>query len=192
MIISILNCDKEYGIGKKNGLLFNLKEDMRYFRNTTLNHVVAMGENTLLSFPNQKPLKNRTNIVLSQDVTHNYDGVINVHTFDDFLKKVNEFAKNEDVFIIGGASMYRQCLEYVDYVYLTKVDAVGGAEVFFVNIDANENFEIVSESEPVQDGDYQIKFVIYRNKNKKMIDQNSLVEFFFFWEYNNLTAEFGL
>ena len=56
MIISILNCDKEYGIGKKNGLLFELKEDMRYFRKTTLNHVVAMGENTLLSFPNQKPL----------------------------------------------------------------------------------------------------------------------------------------
>ncbi len=169
MIISILNCDKEYGIGKKNGLLFNLKEDMRFFRTTTLNHVVAMGENTLLSFPGQKPLKNRTNIVLSQDITHNYEGVINVHTFEDFLRKVNEFAKSEDVYIIGGASMYRQTLEYVDYVYLTKVDAIGGAEVFFVNIDENENFEVVSESEPIQDGDYIIKFVTYRNKNKKII-----------------------
>ncbi len=169
MIISILNCDKEYGIGKKNGLLFSLKEDMRYFRNTTLNHVVAMGENTLLSFPGQKPLKNRVNIVLSQDPTHNYEGVINVHTFDDFLKKVNEFAKKEDVYIIGGASMYRQTLEYVDYVYLTKVDAIGGAEVFFVNIDEDPRFEIISESEPLQDGDYKIKFVTYRNKSKKQI-----------------------
>lgn len=169
MIISILNCDKEYGIGKKNGLLFSLKEDMRYFRTTTLNHVVAMGENTLLSFPGQKPLKNRKNIVLSQDVSHNYEGVENVHTFEEFLKLVNQYAKNEDVFIIGGASMYRQTLEYVDYVYLTKVDAVGGAEVFFVNIDENPNFEIVSESAPIQDGDYQIKFVIYKNKNKKSI-----------------------
>ena len=170
MIISILNCDKEYGIGKKNGLLFSLKEDMRYFRNTTLNHVVAMGENTLLSFPGQKPLKNRVNIVLSQDPTLNYEGVINVHTFDDFLKKVNEFANKEDVYIIGGASMYRQTLEYVDYVYLTKVDAIGGAEVFFVNIDANKDFEIISESEPIQDDEYQIKFVIYKNTNKKKID----------------------
>ena len=169
MIISILNCDKEYGIGKKNGLLFSLKEDMRYFRTTTLNHVVAMGENTLLSFPGQKPLKNRKNIVLSQDASHNYEGVENVHTFEEFLKLVNQYAKNEDVFIIGGASMYRQTLEYVDYVYLTKVDAVGGAEVFFVNIDENPNFEIVSESAPIQDGDYQIKFVIYKNKNKKSI-----------------------
>lgn len=169
MIVSILNCDKEYGIGKKNGLLFNLKEDMRYFRNTTLNHVVAMGENTLLSFPGQKPLKNRTNIVLSADPTHNYEGVINVHTFEDFLQEMKRHSQNEDVYVIGGASMYRQTLEYVDFVYLTKVDAIGGAEVFFVNIDENPDFEIVSESEPVQDGEYQIKFVIYRNKNKKSI-----------------------
>ncbi len=170
MIISILNCDKEYGIGKKNGLLFQLKEDMRFFRETTKNHVVAMGENTLLSFPGSKPLKNRINIVLSQDSTHNYEGVINVHTFEEFLKTINEYSKNEDVYIIGGASIYRQTLEYVDLVYLTKVDAVGGAEVFFVNIDAREDFEIVSESEQVQDGDYQIRFVTYRNKCKKSIN----------------------
>ena len=170
MIISILNCDKEYGIGKKNGLLFQLKEDMRFFRETTKNHVVAMGENTLLSFPGSKPLKNRINIVLSQDPTHNYEGVINVHTFEEFLRTINEYSKNEDVYIIGGASIYRQTLEYVDLVYLTKVDAIGGAEVFFVNIDAREDFEIVSTSDPVQDGDYQIRFVTYRNKNKKLIN----------------------
>ena len=95
MIISILNCDKEYGIGKKNGLLFNLKEDMRFFRTTTLNHVVAMGEKTLLSFPGSKPLKNRINIVLSADTTHNYEGVINVHTFEDFLNVIKEYAQKE-------------------------------------------------------------------------------------------------
>ena len=169
MIISILNCDKEYGIGKKNGLLFSLKEDMAFFRRTTLNHVVAMGENTLLSFPNQKPLKNRINIVLSADKDHNYEGVVNVHSFEEFLKIVAKYAQNEDVYIIGGASMYRQTLEYVDFVYLTKVDAIGGAEVFFVNIDEDPRFEIISESEPLQDGDYKIKFVTYRNKNKKQI-----------------------
>ena len=169
MIISILNCDKEYGIGKKNGLLFTLKEDMAFFRKTTLNHVVVMGENTLLSFPGSKPLKNRTNVVLSADPTHNYEGVVNVHSFEELLKKMNEYSKTEDVFVIGGASMYRQTLEYVDYVYLTKVDAIGGAEVFFVNIDENKDFEIVSESETIRDGDYDIKFVVYRNKNKKSI-----------------------
>ena len=169
MIISILNCDKEYGIGKRNGLLFNLPKDMKYFRETTLNHVVCMGENTLLSFPNEKPLKNRTNIVLSQDPTHNYEGVINVHTFDEFLKVIKEYSIKDDVYVIGGASIYRQTLPYVDLVYLTKVNAVGGAEVFFVNLDENKDFQLVKESEPILDEDLEIKFTIYKNNNKKEI-----------------------
>ena len=169
MIISILNCDIKWGIGKRNGLLFNLPLDMKFFRETTKGHVVCMGENTLLSFPGSKPLKNRTNIVLSQDVSHNYEGVINVHTFEEFLTKIKEYSENDDVFVIGGASIYRQTLPYVDYVYLTKVDAIGGAEVFFVNIDADENFEIIKESDTIQDGDYDIKFVTYKNKNKQII-----------------------
>ena len=169
MIISILNCDKEFGIGKRNGLLFSLPLDMKFFRETTLNHFVAMGENTLLSFPNSKPLKNRTNIVLSADPTHNYEGVINIHSFDEFVKTMVEKAKTEDVFVIGGASIYNQTLPYVDYVYLTKVDADGGAEVFFTNLDELPEFELVKESEPVMDGDIQIRFLTYKNNNKRHI-----------------------
>ena len=169
MIISILNCDKKFGIGKRNGLLFSLPLDMKFFRETTLNHVVCMGENTLLSFPNSKPLKNRTNIVLSQDPTRNYEGVINVHTFEDFLRKIKEYAVDDTVFIIGGASIYRQTLPYVDQVYLTKVNADGGAEVFFVNLDEEKDFSLVKESEPVMDGDLEIKFTVYQNNNKKEI-----------------------
>ena len=169
MIISILNCDKKWGIGKKNGLLFTLKEDMKFFRETTLNHVVAMGENTLLSFPGSKPLKNRTHIVLSADPTHNYEGVINVHSFNDFLKVIKEKSLNEDVYIIGGASIYNQTLPYVDLVYLTKVDEDGGAEVFFTNLDELDNFEIIKESEVIKDGEHDIRFLTYKNNNKKEI-----------------------
>lgn len=169
MIISILNCDKKFGIGKKNGLLFSLPLDMKFFRETTKGHVVAMGENTLLSFPGSKPLKNRTHIVLSKDESHNYDGVINVHTFEDFLKKIEEHSSKEDVYIIGGASIYNQTIEYVDEVLLTKVNADGGAEVFFHNVDEDENFECVEESEPVLDGEIEIKFTKYLNRKKKQI-----------------------
>ena len=169
MIISILNCDIKYGIGKRNGLLFSLPKDMKFFRETTLNHVVCMGENTLLSFPNSKPLKNRTNIVLSQDPTHNYEGVINVHTFEDFLRKMKEYSENDVVFVIGGASIYRQTLPYVDQVYLTKVNAIGGAEVFFVNLDEHLDFQLIKESEPEMDGELEIKFTVYQNINKKEI-----------------------
>ena len=169
MIISILNCDKKFGIGKRNGLLFSLPKDMKFFRETTLNHVVCIGENTLLSFPGSKPLKNRTNIVLSQDPTHNYEGVINVHTFEDFLREMKKYAERDIVFVIGGASIYRQTLPYVDEVYLTKVNADGGAEVFFVNLDEEKDFELVKESAPEMDGDLEIKFTVYRNNNKKEI-----------------------
>ena len=169
MIISILNCDKEYGIGKRNGLLFSLPKDMKFFRETTLNHVVCMGENTLLSFPGAKPLRNRVNVVLSQDHTHNYEGVINVHSFEDFLRKMKEYSLKDDVFVIGGASIYRQTLPYVDEVYLTKVNAIGGAEVFFVNLDEHPDFKLIKESAPEMDGDLEIKFTVYQNINKKEI-----------------------
>ena len=169
MIISILNCDKKFGIGKKNGLLFSLPKDMKFFRETTKGHVVCMGENTLLSFPGSKPLKNRTNIVLSQDPTHNYEDVVNVHSFEEFLRKMKEYETSDTVFVIGGASIYRQTLPYVDEVYLTKVNADGGAEVFFVNLDENPDFECIDEGTPVMDGDLEIRFTTYKNKNKKEI-----------------------
>jgi len=169
MIITILNADKNFGIGKRNGLLFSLPLDMKYFRETTKGHVVCMGENTLISFPGSKPLKNRTNIVLSQDPTHNYEGVVNVHSFEEFLQKIKEYSKDEDVYIIGGASIYRQTLPYVDEVLLTKVDADGGAEVFFPNLDIDPNFQCVDEGTPQMDGDISIRFTRYINNNKKAI-----------------------
>lgn len=169
MIISILSADNKWGIGKRNGLLFSLPLDMKFFRTTTSGHVVAMGENTLLSFPNSKPLKNRTHIVLSADPTHNYEDVINVHTFEDFLKTIKEKALNEDVYIIGGASIYNQMIPYVDKVLLTKVNEDGGAEVFFHNLDEDSNFECVEEGEPLIDNGHEIRFTTYVNKNKKSI-----------------------
>lgn len=164
MIISILSVDKKYGIGKNNDLLFHLPIDMNFFRETTRGHMVFMGENTLLSFPNSKPLKNRINVVLSQDKTHNYEGCENVHDFDEFIKKLQENGRISDVFVIGGASIYRQTLPYVDKVLLTKVDADGGATVFFPNLDEDPNFECIDKGSPIQDGDYIIRFTTYIRK----------------------------
>lgn len=169
MIISILNADKNFGIGKKNGLLFDLPLDMKFFRETTKGHTVCMGENTLLSFPGSKPLKNRLNIVLSKETNYEYDNVINVHDFDSFLRIIKEKSMNEDVYIIGGASIYRQTLPYVDKVLLTKVNADGGAEVFFPNLDEDPSFECIDEGTPLMDGDIEIRFTTYINLNKKEI-----------------------
>lgn len=163
-VISILNCDKNYGIGKRNGLLFRLPKDMAFFRSSTLGHVCAMGENTLLSFPNQKPLPKRTSIVLSQDPTHNYEGVVNVHSFEEFLRAIEEYKAKDDVFIIGGASIYRQTLPYVDEVWLNKVDADGEAEVFFVNMEEEKDFVLVSKGEVIEDNGYFTSLHIYQRR----------------------------
>ena len=166
-LIEILNCDKRYGIGKKNGLLFRQPKDMAYFRSTTLGHCVVMGENTLLSFPNSKPLPKRKNIVLSQDETHEYEGVINVHSFEDFLSKIKEELEHDDVYVIGGASIYRQMLPYCDKVLLTKIDADGEAEVFFENLDKTPSFSLKSQSEWEEDNGNMICFCEYVNLQKK-------------------------
>ena len=162
-IIEILNADRNFGIGKRNGLLFHLPLDMAFFRKTTSGHVVVMGENTLLSFPGGKPLKNRTNIVLSADPTHNYNNVLNVHSLDQLYELLDYCLKEEDVYIIGGASIYRQLLPYTNEVLLTKVDADGEAEVFYENLDKREGFSLVEEGEPLNDNGIDIRFCKYVN-----------------------------
>ena len=166
-LIEILNCDKKYGIGKRNGLLFSLPLDMKFFAKTTTGHTVALGENTLLSFPNSKPLKNRKHIVISANPNSNYENVINVHTFDDFKAIIKKELELDDVYIIGGASIYNSMLPYVDEVILNKVNEDGGAEVFFNNIDENPDFKLESKNEVIIDNGLETQVHIYKNINKK-------------------------
>lgn len=160
-MIAILHADKEWGIGKKNGLMFNLPIDMKFFRSTTSGKVVCMGYNTLLSLPNAKPLKNRINIVLCEDGI-NIEGCICVHGVNELLNEVKKFSP-DDVFVIGGASVYKTLLPYCSKVLVTKVDAVGGADVFFPNLDKDDNFVLKNQSEPLNDNGYTIRFTEYKN-----------------------------
>ena len=164
---AILHCDSKWGIGKKNDLMFRLPKDMKYFRETTLNKVVVMGSNTLLSFPNQKPLKNRTNIVLWPNGDENKakeDGFIMVQSLDELFREIKKY-NTDDIFVIGGAMMYHTMLPYCKKVYLTKVESDGGAEVFFDNLDKLENWKMIKESDPEDDNGYTIRFTIYENSS---------------------------
>lgn len=168
-IIAILHADSHWGIGKKNDLMFHLPKDMAFFRTTTKGHTIAMGENTLKSFPNSQPLKNRINIVLSKKEEHPFDNVINVHTFENFLNVIKQHAMTNDVYVVGGASIYKQMLPYCDEVLLTKVYADGQAEVFFPNLDEDKNFKLIKASDIQEDNGYQIQFTTYQNLNKTEI-----------------------
>ena len=164
MITAIVHVDKEWGIGKGNDMMFSLPKDMKLFRETTTGNTVVMGGNTLRSFPNQKPLKNRVNIVLSRGQVR--DDCIIVRSYEE-LKNELKARKNEEIFIIGGGEVYKELLPYCDRALVTKVDAVGGAEVFFPNLDEMENFVCVNEGEPIEDNGHIIRFTTYVNKAPK-------------------------
>ena len=158
---AIVAVDKKWGIGKNNDLLFSIPADMKFFRSTTLNKIVVMGGNTLRSFPNGNPLKNRINIVLSRTIERQDCTVVKSYT--DLLRELKKYPTDE-IYIIGGASVYKEMLPYCDEVLVTKVDADGNADVFFENLDNRDDFSLISESEKIEDNGHVIKFTTYKNK----------------------------
>lgn len=162
---AIVAVDTKWGIGKKNDLLFILPADMKYFRETTLNKVVVMGSNTLKSFPGGKPLKNRTNIVLFPGGEKRDDCLV-VDSLEE-LKQVLQNYNSDDVFIIGGAMFYKTMLPYCSEVLVTKVDADGGAEVFYENLDELPNWSCTWQSDVQETNGYNIRFTVYKNSQIK-------------------------
>ena len=158
---AIVVVDRNWGIGKKNDLLFRLPADMKHFREVTAGKTVVMGSNTLLSFPEGKPLKNRTNIVLWPGGEKREDCVV-VGSLEELFSEVKKYPQ-EDVFVVGGAMMYRTLLPYCDEAIVTKADADGGAEVFFENLDKLENWQIEHETSPQEENGVRFSYIDYVN-----------------------------
>ena len=142
----IVNADKNWGIGRENQLLVHIPNDMKMFRQTTTGKVVVMGRKTLESFPNGMPLPKRTNIVLTTDQDYDGRGAIVVHSEDELFEELKQYA-DEDIFIIGGESIYRMMLPYCDTAYVTRLDYAYDADTYFPDLDARKEWEIVKESE---------------------------------------------
>lgn len=159
MIKAIVCVDKNWAIGKDNDLLFHLKKDMKFFKDTTMYSIVVMGENTMKSLPGGKPLKDRINIVLCPE-GREYPGFVCFHDFDKLVKQLQ--ALTCDIYVIGGGMLYNSMLPYYEEVYVTKVKADGGGTVFFPNLDDSPNFAISEMSEEIEDGKYLINFCTYK------------------------------
>ena len=152
--------DKNWGIGKDNNLLDHIPEDMKFFRETTIGKAVIMGKNTLLSFPNQKPLPNRENIVL----THSDLDIEDIEIFDD-LKAAISFARelfeDDEIFVIGGESVYRQALPLCKKAYITKIDKEYEADRFMPNLDEDGAWKIANERKETTAKGIDITFTLY-------------------------------
>ena len=142
----IVAVDKNWAIGNKGKLLVSIPEDMKFFRETTTNNVVIMGKNTLLSFPNGLPLKNRVNIVLTSDKNFTAKDAIIVHDMEEALSELKKY-NTENVYVIGGSSVYEQMLEYCDTAYVTYIDYSYEADRHFPNLDKNPEWKLTEESE---------------------------------------------
>ena len=150
----------DLGIGKDGKLLFHIKEDMAWFRSHTLHNVVVMGRKTLESFPNSKPLKNRTNIVLTHNKDYKVEGAVVVHSLDELHEELKKYP-TDDIYICGGQKIYEQLLDECDTAHITKIDFEYDADAYFPNLDADPRWQITADSEEQTYFDLEYVFVIY-------------------------------
>lgn len=141
----IVSADKNWGIGSKNQLLVRIPDDMRYFREMTLGKAVVMGRKTKESLPGGI-LQGRANIVLAHDAGYQAGGAVTVHSLDELHLELRKYA-TEDVFVIGGESVYRQLLGECDTAYVTKIDFSYSADSYFPDLDKQEGWKLAEESE---------------------------------------------
>ena len=156
----IVAADKNWAIGKNNKLLVSIPQDMKFFRETTTGKVVVMGRKTLESFPGGQPLKKRVNIVLTSDKNYHVNVADIVHSIDALLEELKKYPA-EDIYVIGGESIYRQLLPYCDKAYVTKIEHAYDADTFFPNLDEDPQWRMTKTSDEQTYFDLEYEFTIY-------------------------------
>lgn len=160
---AIVVVDVNWAIGYEGDLLFSLPTDMHRFRSLTLGGTVILGRRTLDSFPGGKPLPKRRNIVITRNAELTAEGAEIVPTPDAALSLAGG-VEAEDLWVIGGGSVYAALLARCKRVYLTKVDtAAPNADTFFPNLDKLPGWEIEHTSEPVTENGVTYRFIDYVN-----------------------------
>ncbi|CDD63479.1 dihydrofolate reductase [Firmicutes bacterium CAG:882] len=152
--------DANWAIGYKNELLVKIPNDQKWFQKITTGKVVVMGRKTMETFPNGMPLKNRTNIVLTGDRALRVKDAELVYGIEELLDKLKQY-NTEDVYVIGGESVYEELLPYCDTAYITKIDYTYQADRYFPNLDNDADWHIESESEEQTYFDLEYYFVKY-------------------------------
>ena len=161
-ITIIVAIAKNNAIGKNNDLLWHLPTDMKFFKETTEGHCIITGRKNYFSIPKKfRPLKNRTNIIVTRDknLSINEDIIIS-HSIEDAIEKAKKIEKKE-IFIIGGGEIYKQSLKYANKLYITEVDTIfEDADTFFPEINkVDYKIELISEHKKDEKHkfDFQIK-----------------------------------
>ena len=159
MIVAV---DNRWGIGKNGDLLLSIPEDMQYYRATTRGKAVVMGYTTLLSLPGSKPAPARLNLVLADIPGLRVPGAVVCGSMEQLLALIGGF-ESDEVFNVGGGSMYRQLLPYCHAAHITKMRFDGAADTYITNLDELPEWHVESESDLMDYDGMKFSFVVYRN-----------------------------
>ncbi len=158
--------DNNWAIGWKGQLLVRIPNDHKQFRQETMGKIVVYGRKTLETFPQGMPLEGRVNIILSKTPDYQVKGAQVVASVDALLEKLRAYP-SKDVYVIGGASVYRQLLPYCDTAHITKIDHVYEADAYFPDLDRNTEWELTADSDEQTYFDIAYTFLRYEKRTKK-------------------------
>lgn len=161
----IVAADKNFAIGKDNGLLARLPEDMKFFKEKTIGNAVVMGSKTYMSFP-KRPLPERENLVITSQ-PEKYPEVKTFTSIEDFLAYAEKSEK--EIYVCGGGMIYKELLPYCEKALITKIDYIFEGDTFFPDIDKLPEWRLTEESEPVETNGYTIRFTAYENTSVKKL-----------------------
>ena len=156
----IVAADSHWAIGNRNKLLVSIPNDRKHFREETTGKVVVFGRKTLETFPQGQPLQNRTNIILSTNRNFQVKGALTVHSVEELLKQLKQY-RDEDIYVIGGSSVYRQLLPYCNVVHVTKIDHIYEADAFFPDLDKDPQWKLTEDSDEQTYFDLAYQFLKY-------------------------------
>lgn len=156
MITAIVAVGNNWGIGKDNDLCWHLPDDFKRFKEVTSGHFILMGRKTFETFP--RPLPNRKHLIITNQ--DNYNVPENCYTFKNIQDAI-DFTNGDDIFIIGGGQIYKQCIDIIDRIDITKVNINPDANIFFPEI--TDEWELKSETfhDIDEKHKYDFKFMIY-------------------------------
>ena len=155
----IVVVDENWAIGKGGDQLVYIRADLKRFQALTSGHTVILGRKTLATFPGGRPLKNRTNLILSATPGYTVEGAQVFSGADALLAHAPE-----DSFVIGGESVYRALLDHCDTAYVTKIHAAFPADRYFPDLDAHPDWTVAEESEVLEENGIRFHYVTYRKQ----------------------------
>lgn len=155
--------DSNWAIGRRNELLVRIPNDQKHFREETMGKVIVLGRKTLETFPQGLPLYGRTNIILSRDARYQVRNARVVHSLEELFGELRQYA-SEDIYVVGGESVYRLLLPYCDVAHITKIGRAYEADRYFPDLDADSAWRLTQDSEEQTYFDVEYVFQKYERQ----------------------------